>query len=396
MNKELAGMSVLATLLVLNTSSIVFAAPSSTNTVITGRTQQNNQTGVITPTAVQTQIYHNVTNNITLNGTIVIDGPKLVLTVLDPNGNTVSADKITVVKVNDTTYTYSINVDPSAFKGNVSYTLNAKTVYINGKTAGQTHTSAPESKQIIHVAYVSSFEYSNLEWGAYDRAQNQYPFSYKLIKVWDDGTKVPENITGIVSGTGSVLIQGSDITFDGGVITLATEIPPVNILSFETQNPIWSYNEAANKYDLTFTLIKNLSNGNNEQVTVSIQGIEPSATYTYTANDSMSPDFSYELLFAVPVAPEATEAVVSNVTVSIISSLWTGNNGGNVQEKYTLNYSINGQQQNPVELSTNFTKNGTGLFGSQNLIYEAQFNGQTVSINYTLNYVEPNGTTSNP
>lgn len=407
MNKKLLCMSILAGTLVLNTSSIVFAAPVSTNTVVTGRTEQNNQTGVITPATVQAQIFHNVTKSITLTGTIVIDGPKLVFTVLDPAGNTVSADKITVVKIADKTYTYSVNVDPSAFKGNVGYTLSAKTIYQNGKTAGQTHTSAPDQKQNIHVAYVSSFEYSNITFGTYDRIQNQYPYSYDLTKVWDDGTKESKEVTGTVSGEGSVSIVGEDPTYDGPS-NVGNEMPPVNIRSFDKQNPVWTYNKDTNKYDLTFDLIKKLSDGNSNTETVSIQGIAPSTTYTYAANDSMSPDYSQDFTFTAPAAPVIEEPVITptptvvqtpvvtevSVNPSSITSRWTGNhgNGGNVQESYTLTYKINDQSFSK-SLNTNFT-NGTG-YSDQNLTYTASFNGESVTVSYTLPYIEPASTDIN-
>lgn len=394
MNKRVACTSILASLMILNTSSAVFAAQASTNNVITGRTQQNNQTGVIIPGTIQTPIYHNVTKEITLIGTIIIDGPQLVFTVTDPNGTPVAADNIAVTKVADKTYTYSVKVNPSQFKGNVSFTLNAKTIYPNGKVAGQTHTSAPEQKQSIHVAYVSGFQYGNFTWGTYDRRINQYPYSYDLVKVWDDGTKVPQNNTGIVSGVESVLIQGNDPTYDGGSANVGTEIPPVNILSFNRENPIWTYNSVSNKYDLSFTLIKNLSNGKSESWPEAITGVAPLATYTYAATDYRSIDYSEDFTFTAPDAPisEIPAAVVSNVHVSDINSLWTGNNanGGNVQERYTLSYTINGQSFYAT-LSDNFTKVGTG-FADQSLTYEAFLDGQSIEVMYILKYVEPAST----
>lgn len=395
MNKKIITTTLIASLVIFNMSLTVFAAPASSNIVVTGRTEQNNQTGIIKPAPVEGLIYHNVTTGINFTGTIVIDGPELVLTVADPDGNLVPSNNITVVKIADKTYTYSVKVDPSKFKGNVNYTFNAKTIYINGKAAGQTHTSAPEQRQSIHVAYVSGFEYTDFSFGTYDRGQNKYPYSYDLVKVWDDGTKVPQNVTGTISGTGVVTITGEDPTYDGGSAIVGTEIPPVNILSFATENPVWTFNDVTKLYDLSFTLIKNLSNGQNELQIINETGITPLATYSYLANDLRSRDYSKDFSFTAPAAPIPAAPVVSNVAVSNIGSQWTGNkaNGGNVQETYTLSYEINGVAYSKY-LNTNFTKNGTGL-KDQNLTYDVLFNGVTVNVSYTLIYIEPTSTDEN-
>ncbi|MFL0247098.1 hypothetical protein [Candidatus Clostridium stratigraminis] len=397
MNKKLPFVAVLSSLLVLNTASIAFAAPASANTVITGRTEQGNQSGVILPAVVTKQINHNVTNSVTLTGTIIIDGPQLVLTVLEPNGTEVPSSNITYVKADDKTYNYSITVNPSSFKGYVNYTLKAKTVYINGKNAGQTHTTAPVTTQTIHVSYVDHFNYTNFTWGAYDRQNNEYPYSYNLVKVWDDGKEVMQDPTiGAIPGTDSVIIQGADATYDGGIALLGTEVPPVNIRSFETQSPVWTYNEATKKYDLTFDLIKNLSNGGSETAAVATEGVAPLATCSYTAKDGRSPEFSQSFNFTAPAAPVPVGPVISDVVVSNIDSMWTGNhgNGGNVQEKYILSFYINGVFYSE-DLTTNFTKNSSGLYGSQDLTYSASYNGQTIIINYTLKYVEPDSLEDN-
>lgn len=321
MNKKIITITLLASVLTLNLSYTAFAASASTNTVVTGRTEQNNQSGKIIPAEIQTQIYHNVTKEIDLTGTIIIDGPQLVFTVTDPKGNNIASDKISVVKIDDKTYSYSVKVDPSNFKDNVDYTLNAKTVYKNGQPAGQTHTSAPEQKQTIHVAYVSGFKYNDFTWGTYDQDKKEYSYSYELVKIWDDGTEKSETITGTVSCGDSVEIEGKDETYDGEPVELGTEV--------------------------------------------------------------------------APNAPEQVTPIVSNVSISGITSNWTGNeaNGGNVQEEYTLNYSINGNTYS-VKQSTNFTKNGTE-FVDQKLVYKATFNDQTVNVNYILPYVAPASTADN-
>lgn len=390
MKRKLIITTLLSSSLVLNMSFAVLAAPASSNTVVTGRTEQNRVTGIIMPAAIQTTAFHNVTKAVTFTGTVVIDGPQLVFTVTDPAGQTIPANNVSVTKVADKTYNYSVTVDPSRFKGNVDYTFSAKTIYINGKTAGQTHTAAPDQKQVLHVAYVSGFEYGNLTWGTYDRSKNQYPFSYDFAKVWDDGKRDITSITGIIDGKKSLSIQGSDATYDGGTTTVGTEMPPVNIYSFEAkQDAVWTFNKESKKYDLEFTLVKNLSNGNREEQQAVMKGVAASTACTYTAKDERSTDYSQDFTFTAP-APAAVDVLVSN-----ISSKWTGNeaNGGNVQEKFTLIYTIEGETFT-VSLNKNFTKNNTG-FAGQDLTFDADFYGQIVPVNYTLKYVEPASTEVN-
>lgn len=433
-------------------TTAVYAAPNPNNNVITGRTELNVATGVIIADKVST-LAHGATE-VTLTGTVVIDGPKLVLLV---NGKDVS-NQAALVKVADKTWTYEYKTTVGDQIGDVSFSIGAYTIYANGKPAGQVHTTATGTTQTVHVPFVRSYDYTNLNWTGYDRTANEFTFSYNLVKVWDDGVReeVTNPVTASVSGTETYQNSGFTIT------------PPVVVQSFAaTKGTFSNYNRENNAYDLAFDLTKNLSNGTIETTTINEFAVDASKNYVYNASFegpfAYSQDFSftpptvfrdftfftgapvwtynqanntYSVSFGVsetwsngatatetitldgltpgatinedvtingvthtkaltvPAAPAPAipSSVIGAVAVSSIQSLWTGN-GGNAQETYTLTYTINGTVSS-VNLSNNFTKNGTGFIAYQDLTYNATYNGQTVVVDYTLPYVTPTGYTN--
>ncbi|MFJ8259096.1 hypothetical protein ACIQ4Z_17910 [Peribacillus asahii] len=430
-------------------TAVVNAAPNTNNSVTTGRTEQNVATGVISPDKLPA-LAHGATD-VTLTGTVVIDGPQLVLLV---NGQDVSS-QATLTKVANKTWTYQYKTSVGNQTDDVTFNIDAYTIYTNGKPAGQTHTTATAVGQIVHVPFVKSYDYTNLNWTDYDRSANEFTFSYNLVKVWDDGVRevVTDPVNSNISGTEIYQNSGFEIK------------PPVVVQSFEaTEGTFSNYNRANNTYDLTFDLTKKLSDGTSETITISKPAVEASHDYVYTASSegpfAYSQDFTftpptvfrdftfstdspvwtynasnntYSVSFAVnetwsngetateiitrdgltpgianevgitingvthttsltaPAAPAPIipSSVTGTVDENSIQSIWTGNdaNGGNVQEFYTLSYTINGIIYTQ-SLKTNFTKTGTGL-KDQNLTYNASYKGQTVLVNYTLLYIQP-------
>lgn len=158
---------------------------------------------------------------------------------------------------------------------------------------------------------------------------------------------------------------------------------------------MWTYKSDTNKYDLSFTLVENLSNGNTEEKQESITSINPLASCTYTANDSMSPDYTESFNFTAPSAP-IIHPIVSDATVDLssIKSEWTGSEGKgrNVKESYTLTYKINGQSFSKF---LDFTFNKSTGFVDQSKTNQVSFNGQNVDVHYRLKYVEPDSTDIN-
>ncbi|MFC5452110.1 hypothetical protein [Paenibacillus aestuarii] len=124
------GTAAIASLLVLSAVPSVSAATTTTSTVATGRTQQDVATGVIKVDSMQI-------NKKSLTGTVLIDGPELVMSVKDSNGVIVRSAVIRTFPISDKLFGFSIDVPEDG-----NYVLDAWTVYKNGKTAGQTHTQA--------------------------------------------------------------------------------------------------------------------------------------------------------------------------------------------------------------------------------------------------------------
>ncbi|MCP8967666.1 beta strand repeat-containing protein [Ectobacillus ponti] len=123
------GAIILAGSLMLQPVIPALAATASTTAAGTGRTALNVQTGVITPSQL-------LTGGTTLTGTVLIDGPNLMMSVKQ-GSQAVSSAIIKTFPISDKLYGYSIEVPAEG-----TYTLEAKTVYTNGRNAGQTHTSA--------------------------------------------------------------------------------------------------------------------------------------------------------------------------------------------------------------------------------------------------------------
>lgn len=374
---------VLALALILPTAAL--AAPAEKE-VITGRTEQERLTGIITPAPITTELLHNVTHELVLQGIVVIDGPQLVFTAM-VNGQELNG--VSVVKLADKTWGYSVTVDPSAWRGQTTISYSAKTIYANGKTAGQTHTTAAPQQQTVRVAYVADFAYNSFSWGVYDREHNTYPYSYNLVKVWDNSQRMSQPITGTVLGTGYLAIYGDDLTYDGDPVLLGTEIPPVNVRSFGVSEGQWTYNEESGKHTLQFWLTTTLSNGQYETTLVNLGGINPSATYTYTASDIRSPGYTQGFPFTAPAAPVPVTPVVSGIQVTNIFHEYAGGSS-NVKAEYELHYKINGTPFSITNPKLKFTFNsGTG-FVDQELSHDTIYNGQQVTIYYTLPYGKPN------
>ncbi|OLS41324.1 Ig-like domain-containing protein [Bacillus sp. MRMR6] len=119
--------------------------PAKTEAASTGRTELNKVTGVTTLYAIPARVDN--ASTVLLSGTVVIDGPKLELKV---NGEIVKSE---TTKVTDTLWTFQyvhmLNPDNLSNKKDETITLEAYTVYQNGKNAGAFHTgAAPVTKTI--------------------------------------------------------------------------------------------------------------------------------------------------------------------------------------------------------------------------------------------------------
>lgn len=450
------GAAVLATSLALGTGTAVLAAPKTAESLTTGRTELQRMTGVIAPNPVPTLAHY--ATDVTLTGSVVIDGPQLVLLV---NGRDVSRQAV-LTKVADKTWTYSYPTTVGTQTGDVTFLVDAYTVYANGKPAADIHTRAAGSAgQTVHVPYVKSYDYTNLTWTSYDPAKNMFGFSYNLVKVWDDGERetAAEPTAAQTEGTGVYENAGFAIQ------------PPVAVRAYETSGARFTnYNRADNTYLLSFELTKYLSRGEPETGTVQVT-VDAARPYGYAATDSRAfstgqsfafmppvslrdfrlgearPVWTYQapaysvsfevvkiwsdgststetftrdgltpgiantvpvtiggitqdILLPAPAAPEQTPAVPAavqgTVDVNSIVTEWTGNlaNGGNVKAAYTLHYTLNGIPFAQSIKNTTFTKTGTGFLDLE-LTYTAVYNGHEVPVHYVLPFVMPDSTERN-
>ncbi|MGG3470454.1 Ig-like domain-containing protein [Neobacillus pocheonensis] len=146
------GSVVLASTLVLSPSAPTILAATTTPAKAdvsssTGRTDLEKTTGITTLNPIPARV--NNASTVKLSGKVVIDGPKLELKV---NGKIVNAQ---IIKLNDTTWTfeyeYNLNPDNLAQKKDETITVEAYTVYQNGKTAGAVHTLAKPVTQTVDL-----------------------------------------------------------------------------------------------------------------------------------------------------------------------------------------------------------------------------------------------------
>jgi len=354
----------------------------STEVQATGRTELQRMTGTISPDAIPTLAHY--ATDVVLTGTVTIDGPKLVLLV---NGQDVSASA-QLTKIGDKTWSYRYPTTVGSQTGDVAFHVDAYTIYMNGKTAGAVHTrAASAAAQVVHVPFIKYYEYTNLSWDAYDRVSNMFSFSYRLVKVWDD------DVREIVAAPTFAHVAG-DATYAASGFEIA---PPIVLRDFalSAAEPVWTYEKPT--YSVSFTVEKTYSNGTTALETVQRDDLQPGMS-----NDvAVTLDgYTKTISLAAPAAPAAPAPTIPSEAAGVVDagsivSTWTGTsaNGGNVQQDYTLRYTINGTAFEQ-KLQTNFTKNGTG-FTAQQLTYLASYEGQTVNIVYTLPYVQPTSVNDN-
>ncbi|MEH7248345.1 Ig-like domain-containing protein [Neobacillus niacini] len=158
------GIVVLASALVFTPiAPSIQAAPSPAKATeaSTGRTELNKVTGVTTLNTIPARIDN--ASTIILSGTVVIDGPKLELKV---NGKVVSAETTKVTdKLWTFEYVHTLSQENLSEKKDEQITVEAYTVYSNGKNAGAIHTgAAPVSTTVDLTPPDISFNDYTKDW----------------------------------------------------------------------------------------------------------------------------------------------------------------------------------------------------------------------------------------
>jgi hypothetical protein len=316
------GTAVLASSLMMCMGTSVMAAPKSTETLTTGRTEQNRATGVISPNPVPTLAHY--ATDVVLTGTVVIDGPQLVLLV---NGSIVPA---ILTKIADKTWTYQYKTTVGSQTGDVAFKVDAYTIYTNGKPAQDIHTRAASPvSQSVHVPYIESYDYTNLEWTSYDRAVNQFTFSYNQVSVWDDGVREvgQDVLTSQVNGTETYLDPKS-----GKTITPPTVFRD---FTFSEEAPVWTYNSANNTYSVQFVVNKTWSNGDTASETISRSDLTPGAANDVSVTIE---DVTHNTSLVAPAAP--VKEVIVSVPVGINNVTFYASQQGQQQWQITSQYTV--------------------------------------------------------
>ncbi|WP_026672910.1 hypothetical protein [Alkalihalobacterium bogoriense] len=325
-NRKKIVTTVLATSLVFGVGAAVEAASKApTKETQTARTAQERVTGVISYDNVVVTRY---ASEFQLSGTVVIDGPQLVVDIP-------TAKNVSVTKLADKTWSFVATV-PANGKGDVNYNISAYTIYTNGKPAGDVHTRATAVTQSVHIPYVVSTLAENRNWTSYDRETNEFTLSYDEVETWSTGAPVVNAKTGKVSGTeASFLVPGTQTT--------VTDIPVANRdFTVTSEEATWSFNNESGTYKVNFPITVVDSKGDTRTETVTKTGLTPNTFVNVTASvTDLFGTISKEVSLTVPAAPIVEQPVVvveriSNISIDLEAQ---GPNQFKVVATYTIHYS---------------------------------------------------------
>ncbi|MBS4196301.1 hypothetical protein [Lederbergia citri] len=314
--------AIVASSLVFGLGAVVSAAPKDDGKQ-TGRTEQNVQTGAISFNDVTVPRY---AKEIKLSGTVVMDGPQLVVDIP-------GATKTTVTKIADKKWKYEATVDVSAIEGDAEIKISAYTIYTNGKPAGSVHTSAPTAIQKIHVPYVISTVAENTEWTAYDRSANQFTLAYDEVENWSVGDPV------ITSKTMSVQGMDKEVKVLGTILKVPTAIQD---FVFSQEDPKWDFDSNTNTYSATFNILITDSKGNVTTESVTKTGLTPGEVnaVSHSLTDGFGTITKTQEI-TVPAAPALPVVDVVAVKLSSLQLTLTEQNKEQfkVKASYTIHYS---------------------------------------------------------
>ncbi|WP_432362401.1 hypothetical protein [Sporosarcina sp. UB5] len=329
--------TVVASSLIFGVGSAVVTAAPKTVTKQTALTVQNARTGVIKVNDVTVPRY---AKEIQLSGTVEIDGPQLVVTILGPGDKTVNA---TVKEVGGKLWTYTTVVDVSAIKGDATFDISAHTIYIGGgPNAGKTHTTAPTVSQTIHVPYIKSTVAEKTNWAAYDRSNNEFTLLYDEVENWSVGDPVVRAKSLVVSGLkDNVTILDKKLT-----------VPTANQDFKFSPQATWVFNAAAKTYSATFNVYITDSKGFDRTESVTKTDLTAGRMHTFT--HSVADRFGTIWKTVSYMAPEAP---VSEVEVGLKNLKLILVEQNKNQFKVNASYELNG---------TTKKENLSGNFGNPN------------------------------
>lgn len=317
---------VVASSLIFGVGNAITSAAPKNDVKDTGRTEQNVQTGVISFDDITVPRY---AQEILLTGTVIIDGPQLVVTIP-------GSKSIKVTEIGNKTWKYEATVDVTAIKGDKEIEISAYTIYKNGQHAGSIHTSAKTKNQKIHVPYVISTVAENTKWTSYNRSINQFTLSYNEVQNWSVGDPVITAKTEKVNGV------ESEVTVLGTTLEVPTAFQ--NFV-FSQEDPIWEYDTNTQTYIANFNILITDSKGNITTKSVTKTGLVPGIINKFDV--SLEDDFGtitndHEL--KAPDAPvvQVTPVELKDLQVTIERQ---NRNQFKVKATYTIVYSDNSEEK---------------------------------------------------
>ncbi|MGN7386143.1 hypothetical protein [Sporosarcina sp. SAFN-015] len=246
---------VVAGLLLFSASGAVVNAKSKEGKKQTFRTEQNDRKGGITYNEVIVPRY---AKEVRLTGTVVIDGPELVVSIP-------GSKNITVTKVREKVWTYEAVVDVSSVRGDVEYEISAYTIDDNRKHTGKVHSSARTVSQKIHVPFITSTVAENTKW-VYNPSSNQFILTYDKVENWSVGKPV-------VTAAQSLAVSG--LNYNVKVHDTTLVIPIANVDFTFSPDATWKYDATTKRYSATVNILITDSKGNVRKEAVTINGLLP-------------------------------------------------------------------------------------------------------------------------
>ncbi|MCG7343414.1 hypothetical protein MHZ92_04680 [Sporosarcina sp. ACRSL] len=366
---------VVAGLLLFSAGGAVVSAKSKEGKKQTNRTEQNHRTDVITYNEVTVPRY---AKEVRLTGTVVIDGPQLVVSIP-------GSKNMTVTKVRDKVWTYEAVVDVSSIKGDAVYEISAYTVFVDKRNAGKVHSSARTVSQKIHVPFITSTVAENTKW-EYNRSINQFTLTYDIVENWSNGEKVN------IAKSRSYTVRGVDnyVAVPGTATTLS--VPTANQDFTFSPEATWKYDATTKRYSATFNILITDSKGNVRKEAVTINGLMPGQVneISYPLTDRYG-TVTKKAYYTAPAAP--VDVVVDRLQNLTFTLVQQNKNQFKVAASYQLVHSdgrieakihyLDGNFGNPASKSKNSSSRNWEVAG---FVYKITVNYDAKNKIYYVTY----------
>ena len=276
--------TAVASLLLFGAGSAVVTAAPKADKKQTLRTEQNHRTGVITYNEV---IVPRNAKEVRLSGTVVIDGPQLVVSIP-------GSKNTTVTNVRNKVWTFEAVVDVSSIKGDAVFEISAYTIRVKGNNDRKVHTSAPTVSQKIHVPFITSTVAENTKW-VYNRSSNQFSLTYDKVENWSVGNPV-------VTAAQSLAVSG--LTDKVNIYDTTLLVPTANQDFTFSPEATWKFEATTKTYSATFDVFITDSKGVVRREAVTRTGLLPGQVHElpYSVTDTFG-TITKKAYYTAPAAP---------------------------------------------------------------------------------------------